>query len=98
MEASEQFFFDNENGDDWFYFEDSTTSSNQRKKSTSSSELCARTVSGDDTTLINFRYHKTPSHKVLHKGRCNFTGLRPIDDNKGKGDEDIVQVQVTIQT
>ncbi|MCJ1405851.1 hypothetical protein MMC11_009081 [Xylographa trunciseda] len=82
----EQFVFADVNGDDWFYFEDSTSSSSS--SSSSSRENCAkqtaeshfnvRTISGSDTTLINFEYDSTPHHRVLHEGRCNFAGLKPV--------------------
>ncbi|MCJ1393980.1 hypothetical protein MMC18_006857 [Xylographa bjoerkii] len=83
----EQFVFADVNGDDWFYFEDSTSSSSS---SSSSRENCAksmteshfnvRTISGSDTTLINFEYDSTPRHRVLHEGRCNFAGLKPVSN------------------
>ncbi|MCJ1421672.1 hypothetical protein MMC32_008038 [Xylographa parallela] len=82
----EQFVFADVNGDDWFYFEDSTSSSS----SSSLRENCAkpmaetlfniRTISGSDTTLINFEYDSTPHHRVLHEGRCNFAGLKPVSN------------------
>ncbi|MCJ1433325.1 hypothetical protein MMC27_002685 [Xylographa pallens] len=84
-QTEEQFVFADVNGDDWFYFEDSTSSSSS---SSSSRENCAtptaeshfnvRTISGSDTTLINFEYDSTPHHRVLHEGRCNFAGLKPV--------------------
>ncbi|SPO06568.1 uncharacterized protein DNG_09258 [Cephalotrichum gorgonifer] len=80
-ESSGTYVFADLNGDDWFYFEDSTTAdsktaSSQRQQDQSHFRI--RTVSGSDTTLINFEYEHTPSHKVLHEGRCNFAGLKPV--------------------
>lgn len=78
------------NGDDWFYFEDQTEEPDEvqcvkprsKKEKKSSSTFTARTISGSDTTLINFAYQSTPKHRVLHKGRCNFAGLVPIESEK----------------
>ena len=71
------------NGDDWFYFQDESTwsdssSREQCAKPMAQSQFSARTISGSDTTLINFAYDRTPSHRVLHEGRCNFAGLAPV--------------------
>ncbi|KAK4501661.1 hypothetical protein PRZ48_007470 [Zasmidium cellare] len=82
--SSQTYVFADVNGDDWFYFEDTT--SGRSVKSATESTFNARTISGSDTTLINFRYERTPGHKVLHEGRCNFAGLRPVEE--GKGDVD----------
>jgi hypothetical protein len=78
--AESQYVFADVNGDDWFYFEDTTTEDVEEKcvKSTAQSQFTARTISGSDTTLINFEYESTPKHKVLHEGRCNFAGLKPV--------------------
>lgn len=75
-----QYVFADVNGDDWFYFEDETSSSSQEQcaKPTAESHFSVRTISGSDTTLINFQYESTPQHKVLHEGRCNFAGLKPV--------------------
>jgi hypothetical protein len=77
----QQYVFADVNGDDWFYFEDSTSSSSlqeQCAKPTAESHFNVRTISGSDTTLINFQYERTPRHTVLHEGRCNFAGLKPV--------------------
>ncbi|KAK5002597.1 hypothetical protein LTR28_011207 [Elasticomyces elasticus] len=81
MDDPENFVFADLNGDDWFYFEDSTSSEMLQEhcaKSTAASQFIVRTISGSDTTLINFQYESTPQHKVLHEGRCNFAGLKPV--------------------
>jgi hypothetical protein len=80
-DSSSQYVFADVNGDDWFYFEDTTTSDSSQEhcaKRTADSHFHVRTISGSDTTLINFEYDSTPRHKVLHEGRCNFAGLKPI--------------------
>jgi len=78
----ENHVFADVNGDDWFYFEDSTTDNDDRAQCANpiaqSSSFNVRTISGSDTTLINFEYDRTPSHRVLHEGRCNFAGLKPL--------------------
>lgn len=80
-----QYVFADVNGDDWFYFEDQTSedetsssSQEQCAKPTAESHFSVRTISGSDTTLINFQYESTPQHEVLHEGRCNFAGLKPV--------------------
>lgn len=77
-----QYVFADVNGDDWFYFEDNSsgdyTSQEQCAKSTAEDHFSVRTISGSDTTLINFQYESTPQYKVLHEGRCNFAGLKPV--------------------
>jgi len=82
-----QYVFADLNGDDWFYFEDQTyddksssssSSQEQCAKPTAESHFSVRTISGSDTTLINFQYESTPEYKVLHEGRCNFAGLKPV--------------------
>ena len=87
-DASNDYVFADLNGDDWFYFEDSTTSSllssssrERCAKSTAQPTFTARTISGSDTTLLSFEYTGTPSHKVLHEGRCNFAGLTPVSSS-----------------
>ena len=79
-EESSQFVFAGSNGDDWFFFEDTTTSSSRERcaKPMAESHFNVRTISGSDTTLIDFAYESTPPHKVLHDGRCNFAGLKPV--------------------
>jgi hypothetical protein len=80
--VNDQFVFADVNGDDWFYFEDQSIdydddlTAEQCAKKMADSPFTVRTISGSDTTLINFSYDKTPRHKVLHEGRCNFAGLR----------------------
>ena len=92
MRATEDepsYVFADINGDDWFYFEDTTTSSDSAescekshsKNRAGESGITATTVSGSDTTLINFKYKRTPGHKVLHEGRCNFAGLASGDNS-----------------
>ena len=79
-----QFVFADINGDDWFYFEDTSSSSSssasreQCVKPMAMDHISVRTISGSDTTLLNFAYDSTPQHKVLHEGRCNFAGLKPV--------------------
>jgi hypothetical protein len=84
----EQFVFAGLNGDDWFYFEDTTSSDElqeQCAKPTAQSHFNVRTISGSDTTLINFQYERTPTHKVLHEGRCSFAGLKPVSPSSQSG-------------
>ncbi|MCJ1334971.1 hypothetical protein MMC09_000237, partial [Bachmanniomyces sp. S44760] len=85
---SEQFVFADVNGDDWFYFEDSPGSYYSAKRHTAP-PIIIRTISGSDTTLINFQYDGTPSHTVLHEGRCNFAGLTPAAQGRGAVHEDL---------
>ena len=75
-----QYVFADVNGDDWFYFEDTSSPSDQEQcaKPTTEGQFSVRTISGSDTTLINFQYESTPQYKVLHEGRCNFAGLKPV--------------------
>jgi len=85
--GEEQFVFADVNGDDWFYFEDTTSgdddddSYEQCANPKAASTFNVRTISGSETTLINFEYESTPSHTVLHEGRCNFAGLKPVDES-----------------
>jgi len=76
------YVFADVNGDDWFYFEDVSSSDRLNGEScmhtASNSHFRARTISGSDTTLINFQYPQTPRHRVVHEGRCNFAGLKPL--------------------
>jgi len=85
-EESNSHFFGPDNGEDWFYFEDDTTSSSGSKqcagKSAASSPIRLYTVTGAESTLIEFKHFKTPQHKVLHKGACNFAGL--VDEKPSK--------------
>ena len=91
----ENHIFSLENGDDWFYFEDqsidssSSSSSGEQcaKSRAESSTLNVRTISGSDTTLINFKYDTTPGYTVLHEGACNFAGLKP-GSSSSKSDPD----------
>lgn len=93
MEAEEtsSYFFGPDNGDDWFYFEDSTTSSSHRsaKKASANPSFKVSTVSGGETTLIQFKHKQRPAHKVLHKGACNFAGL--VEEGPGQKDGDLGQ-------
>jgi hypothetical protein len=79
-ENTQTYYFGPDNGDDWFYFEDSTTSSLQGcpKKKSSDADFKVSTVSGGETSLIQFKHNRTPQHRVLHKGACHFAGL--VDD------------------
>jgi hypothetical protein len=77
----DQYVFADVNGDDWFYFEDQTytdDSHEQCASATYKSSLEMQTISGSDTTLINFEYESTPRHTVVHEGRCEFAGLKPV--------------------
>jgi hypothetical protein len=94
-EEPEQWVFDSQNGDDWFYFEDSPDSNLQCAKK-ASTPLTISTRSSTETTLIRFEYSKTPGHKVLHKGRCNFAGLKPVDESS-EMDQDHVQARLIMQ-
>lgn len=86
------FVFADVNGDDWFYFEDESSlpssSEEQCAKPMSRKHFTAQTISGSDTTLINFQYQRTPTHKVLHEGRCNFAGLKPVSSSSQRDDPD----------
>ncbi|KAF2624093.1 hypothetical protein BU25DRAFT_451013 [Macroventuria anomochaeta] len=100
-EEEEIFIFADVNGDDWFYFEDDTTNGSaetcakpqSENGKASASTFTARTISGSDTTLINFAYDSTPKHKVLHDGRCNFAGLTPISQSRREVDARRFRVQ-----
>jgi len=77
-EEDKQYIFAAENGDNWFYFEDQSTSGDSATCAHSKADtppLTASTRSADGTTLIQFKYDETPTHEVLHPGRCRFTGL-----------------------
>ncbi|KAK4995525.1 hypothetical protein LTR66_004665 [Elasticomyces elasticus] len=82
IDGPDHYVFADVNGDDWFYFEDSTSSMVVRQEhcasSMAASQFSVRTISGSDTTLINFQYESTPQHTVLHDGRCSFAGLKPV--------------------
>jgi hypothetical protein len=75
-----QYVFADVNGDDWFYFEDDSSGSSHEQCASASfrSSLDVQTISGSDTTLINFEYESTPRHTVVHEGRCGFAGLKPV--------------------
>lgn len=83
--------FANSNGDDFFFFD---LSGIPRAKN-GESPLRMRTISGSDTTLINFQYETTPSHTVLHQGRCSFAGLKPAAG--GAQDKDLDRARLTVQ-
>jgi len=75
----EEFIFSGGNGDDWFYFEDRSTSEGEQCVETMDRrDFTIETVSGSDTTLIDFAYDETPRHRVIHEGRCEFAGLQPV--------------------
>lgn len=86
-DEAEQFVFADVNGDDWFYFEDnrseetSSSSQGQCAKLMTASHFNVRTISGSDTTLIDFQYESQPPHTVLDEGRCNFAGLKPASSS-----------------
>ncbi|QDS71415.1 hypothetical protein FKW77_003293 [Venturia effusa] len=85
--------FSAENGDDWFYFEDVGSDDSPAKTKRcdntitkrSESPLTISARSSTDTTLLFFKYGARPSHTVLHKGRCNFAGLVPVEDKSRVG-------------
>ena len=84
------------NGDDWFYFEDETSSNGMMSpekcaSSADESPISIEADSGSDTSLINFRYKSTPTHKVLHEGSCNFAGLKPVSGSTTQYDLDTAQ-------
>ena len=93
--GSSQYVFADVNGDDWFYFEDSSTEDLKESctKTKTASTFTARTISGSDTTLVNFAYDRTPKHRVLHEGRCNFAGLTPVP-NALRDDADFKEFRV----
>jgi len=89
-----QYIFSAENGDNWFYFEDQTSYDDDSRRF--STQQCAKaktdgppltisTRSATDTTLTQFKYKGTPQHKVLHSGRCEFTGLVTESSNFNGG-------------
>lgn len=97
----DEFVFADVNGDDWFYFEDTTTSDSvescakphSRAGKSTASTISVRTISGSDTTLINFAYNTTPKHKVLHEGHCNFAGIKPVSPSQRDVDAGALRVQ-----
>jgi len=95
-EETEMYFFNAENGDDWFYIEDQTSSAQCAKNTKRRKPLTMSAVSSTETTLIRFKYKITPKHKVLHKGRCNFAGLKP-DEPRRNGKEDGPVTRFVIQ-
>lgn len=72
----EQHIFAANTGDDWFYFEDSTSYSDLSHATGKQAPLHIGTVSGSETEMLRLRYNTRPSHKVLHKGACSFTGIK----------------------
>ncbi len=88
-----QFFFDTENGDDWIYFEDRTSVEEIKK---ASSPIQVESVSASETTIITFKYNKTPEHRVLHPGQCTFAGLTPAT-YAPKRDKDLELARLTVQ-
>jgi hypothetical protein len=93
----EPLIFGPENGDDWFYFEDSTADSSASSPwaKDNPSPFIVSSVSGGETTLIRFKHKSTPDHTVLHKGACNFAGLKPA--YTGKHDKDLPSARLTVQ-
>lgn len=97
----EEFIFADINGDDWFYFDDKRgyihdySSSDTYRGKRTDSPINIRTISGSDTTLINFQYESTPKHTVLHAGGCKFAGLTTA---AGRGaDKDLDLARLTVQ-
>jgi len=91
----QRYVFAGQNGDDWFYIEDRTSEKAENcEKTDLAHRLSVIAVSGSDTNLINFAYQKTPRHKVLHPGRCNFAGLTPSGDSQRESDSRGFRVQV----
>jgi len=88
-----RYFFDTENGDDWIYFEDRTSSPDIQK---ASAPITVESVSASETTIITFKYNKTPDHKVLHPGQCTFAGLTPTS-YAHKRDKDLELARLTVQ-
>jgi len=87
MDDDDHYIFSGENGDNWFYFEDQTASDMQQCANSKPDQapLMGMTRSADRTTLIQFKYNEAPKHKMLHPGRCMFTGLvTDGDDNKDR--------------
>jgi len=79
----EEFIFSGGNGDDWFYFEDRSTEEREQCVETMArNDFTIETVSGSDTTLLDFAYDHTPRHRVLHEGRCKFAGLQPTHNSR----------------
>jgi hypothetical protein len=82
------YIFSAENGDNWFYFEDQSSANDDSAQCAHSKAdpppLQAATRSADGTTLIQFKYDETPTHEVLHAGRCRFTGLVNVDDSSSR--------------
>ena len=91
-DVSSQLVFADINGDDWFYFEDNTSSSpsspEQYTKPMVESHISARAISSSLISLISIEYDDTPQHTVLHEGRCNFAGLKPVSLS-GQDDPDL---------
>ena len=89
------------NGDDWVYIEDETRNTSAEKCArpqskygkASESMLTARTISGSDTTVINFAYGSRPEHNILHNGRCNFSGIKPVSPSTRDVDTRRLRVQ-----
>ena len=68
--------FSLENGDDWFYFEDEYTGTSQQLRVDSASPpIIISSISGVETEVLRLRFPQRPTHKVLHKGGCSFTGI-----------------------
>jgi len=91
----DQFFFDSENGDDWNYVDVGIPYEQRAKDDLPPFKMS--TVSGTETTLISFKYNRTPEHKVLHQGRCNSAGLKPAADGTNTEDEDLALARLTVQ-
>jgi hypothetical protein len=82
-----------QNGDDWIYFEDRTSVEDIKK---ASAPIKVESVSASETTIITFKYNKTPEHRVLHPGQCKFAGLTPTN-HALKRDKDLELARLTVQ-
>ncbi|KAM3425744.1 hypothetical protein BST61_g7676 [Cercospora zeina] len=76
----ETHYFAPSDGDDWFYFEDSSTTSDAKEAVLQPSPFHVSSVSGSNTELLHAKYKKRPSHKVIHKGACDYTGIKTATD------------------
>jgi len=83
---SELHIFSLENGDDWFYFEDSYTGSDlARSASAPPYPFTISTISSTETEVLRLKFNAPPTHKVLHKGGCSFTGIRTPAESSSSG-------------
>jgi len=94
-----EIIFSAENGDSWFYLEDISSAASARERCAKNvdSPVTIETRSATETTLIRFEHPKTPEHTVLHKGKCNFAGLRPASEVGTLNDPDRPDVGLRVQ-